>query len=134
MEGRAGGVRLRATARRDGGPYWQVSGRAAPASYCIGRGDQFEGPIRILNVQGDPQEGLFDAAGWTACMTWERASSQTLPSSAAIERAAASELITPDGHGWIDLPAASVGGDRPVRAWIGRDRGRSPARTNRGCW
>ena len=121
-EGGQAGVRLRATARRDGGPYWQVSGRAVPAPYCIGRGAQFEGPIRILHVPGRPAgRRCSTRPGGASCKTWERASSQMLPSSAAIERAAASELITPDGHGWIDLPAESVGGDRPLRAWIGRD-------------
>ncbi len=35
-QGRDVAVRLLATARRDGGPFWQVSGRAVPAPYCSG--------------------------------------------------------------------------------------------------
>ena len=120
-QGGEAAVRLLATARRDGGPYWQVSGRAVPAPYCVGDGVRFDGPIRVLTVPGDPQEGLLEAAGWAPCETWTRNASQTLPSSAAIERAAALALVLPDGHGWIDLPAEAVGGDRPLSAWLGRD-------------
>ena len=114
-------VRLKPTARRDGGEYWQVNGRAAPAPYCVGRGATVAGPVRVVDGAADPRAALFDAAGWAACRTWERAASQQLPSSDAIERAAAAALILPDTQGWIDLPAESVGGDRPVRAWLGAD-------------
>ena len=99
-----------------------------PASYCSADDGRFEGPIRVLNVPGDPQEGLIEAAGWAPCETWTRSASQTLPSSAAIERAAASALVTPDGHGWIDLPAEAVAGDRPLRAWLGHGRARGRPR------
>ena len=102
-------------------PFWQISGRAAPAPYCLDRTVQVDGPVRVLHVAGDAQKGVFEAAGFAGCKTWRRDASQTVPSSAAIEAAAAAELILPDGHGWIDLPAAAVGGDRPMRAWLGSD-------------
>ena len=114
-------VRLKPTARRDGGSYWQVDGRAAPAPYCVGRGTTVAGPVRVVDGAGDPRAVLFAAAGWAACRTWERAATQELPSSDAIEQAAASALVLPDTQGWIDLPADTVGADRPVRAWLGSD-------------
>ncbi len=114
-------VRLKPTARRDGGAFWQISGRAAPAPYCLDRTVQVDGPVRVLHVAGDAQKGVFEAAGFAGCKTWRRDASQTVPTSAAIEAAAAAELILPGGHGWIDLPAAAVGGDRPMRAWLGSD-------------
>ena len=114
-------VRLSPTARRDGGAFWQISGRAAPAPYCLDRTVRVNGPVRVLHVAGDAQKGVFDAAGFAGCKTWRRDASQALPSSAAIEAAAAAELILPEGHGWIDLPAAAVGGERPMRAWLGSD-------------
>jgi hypothetical protein len=116
-------IRLKPVARRDGDEFWQVSGRAAPAPYCVGRGATVAGPVRVIDGAADPSAVLFSAAGWAACRTWQRAASQRLPSSDAIEHAAASALILPDTQGWIDLPAATVGGDRPVRAWLGADEG-----------
>ena len=117
----AAAVRLKPTARRDGAAFWQISGRAAPAPYCLDRTVQADGPVRVLHMTGDAQKDVFEAAGFTGCKTWRRDASQPLPSSAAIEAAAAAELILPSGHGWIDLLADAVGGDRPMRAWLGSD-------------
>lgn len=121
VDGSEVAVRLKPTARRDGGEFWQVSGRAAPAPYCVGRGTTVAGPVRVIDGATDARVALFTAAGWAACRTWQRAASQNLPASDAIERAAAAALVLPDTQGWIDLPAATVGGDRPVRAWLGAD-------------
>src|SRR5262245_4307635 len=114
-------VRLKPTARRDGGTYWQVSGRAAPAPYCTDRSIQTGGPVRVLHASGDPEAALLDAAGLARCPTWMRSSEPREPSADAIEAAAADELIPPGSQGWIDIPASAVGGTRPMRAWLGSD-------------
>ncbi len=114
-------VRLKPIARRDGGVFWQITGRAAPAPYCVDRGHGVDAPVRVLHVAGDAREGVFQAAGFGGCLTWSFETTPTAPSSAVIERAAAAALVLPDGTGWIDLPADAVGGGRPLSAWLGRD-------------
>ncbi len=114
-------VRLKPTARRDGGVFWQVNGRAAPAPYCARPEARASWPIRALHVAGDAKEGVFEAAGYGGCQTWTIDVSQPVPDPAAIEGAAEAAGIPSDGEGWIDLPAEAVGGSRPFRAWLGRD-------------
>jgi hypothetical protein len=114
-------VRLKPTARRDGGTFWQVSARAAPAPYCSDRSIEPGTPVRILPASGDPQAALFEAAGLDRCPAWTRSASGPVPSVDAIEAAAADELIPPGSQGWIEIPASAVGGTRPMRAWVGAD-------------
>ena len=95
-QGRDVAVRLLATARRDGGPFWQVSGRAVPASYCSADARPLGGPDpRPARRRRRRRKAVFEAAGLAPLRDLARSASQTLPSSAAIERAAASALVPP---------------------------------------
>ena len=116
-------IRLRPTARRDGGVYWQVTGLAGPAPYCTGGGVAGHGPVRVVHTDRDPLDVLFEEAGWGPCQAWTRGSAQTLPTATAIEHAAAAALVTPSANGWVDVAATK----RPTRVWLGRDEAAAAA-------
>jgi hypothetical protein len=119
--GRDVAIRLEVAARRDGGTFWQVRGRAEPAPYCAGTETAPTGPVAVRHVSGRGLEALLADAGLGACRTWQRHLVPFLPDVDLLERAAGIAGVARGGSGWAKVPWGNGYGAPMVMTWFGDD-------------